>query len=203
VIPGEVRNEPSERTLRASWPVSSTSSRTAQSRGDSPSTSRSPAGTSSVETRSAGRNWRTSRMSLSVVIATTAQAPGWRTISQSPVGQVSISRRRYLPRNASRDAAGAARSSGGDDDGLLRSRSPERRRGTDELPEQRMWMRRQGAELRVELSGDEEGMVRKLDDLHETPVLRVARHDQAATLERLLIERVHLEAVAVPLVDDR
>src|SRR5436190_5764180 len=142
-------------------------------------------------------------MSPSAVIATTAHAPGWRTISQSPVGQVSISRRRYLPWKPSRDAAGAGRSSGGDDDGLLRSRSPERRGRTDELPEQRVRTRRPGTELRVELSRDEEGMVRKLDDLHEAPVLRLARHDQAAALERLLVERVDLESVAVPFVDDR
>src|SRR5205085_11097924 len=98
--------------------------------------------------------------------------------------------------------AGAGSAAGRGDDGLAGWRPTERRGRTDELSEQRMRMRRPGTELGVELARDEEGVVGKLDDLHETHVLRVARDHDAAALERLLMDRVDLPPVTVPLVDD-
>ena len=65
-------------------PTSSTSSRWAVSSGSSPSTSRMPAGSSTMERSSAGRYWSTSTTdacpSGSKSSGTTATAPGDRTM---------------------------------------------------------------------------------------------------------------------------
>ena len=57
-------------------------------------------------------------------------------------------------------------------------------------------------ELGVELAGHEPRVVLELDDLDEPAVGRLAGQEHAGRLERLAVAVVHLEAVAMPLVDD-
>src|SRR5678809_1078668 len=64
--------------------------------------------------------------------------------------------------------------------------------GIDEGAEKRMRLHRLALELRVELAGEEIGMVRDLDDLDEPLVGRLARHLQAAALEVIHVLAVHL-----------
>src|SRR4051812_17993709 len=74
-------------------------------------------------------------------------------------------------------------------------------RRRDEAVEQRvrpLWAR---LELRVELAGDEPRVIRQLHDLHQPAVWRLTGQDHARRLERLAEAVVHLEAMAVPLVD--
>ena len=54
----------------------------------------------------------------------------------------------------------------------------------------------------MELTGDEPRMIGELDDLDEAPVRRLAGQDHAGGLKRLAVAVVHLEAMAVSLVDD-
>src|SRR6476660_666492 len=86
-------------------------------------------------------------------------------------------------------------------DGLAgpRPRAVERR--ADEAAEERSRPRRPGLELRVELARDEPGMVRELDDLHETALLEGPAHDEAGVDEPVAERVVDLVAVPVPLVD--
>ena len=80
------------------------------------------------------------------------------------------------------------------------SRTGERR--LDEPVEQRVRPLRPGLELGVELAGHEPRVVLELDDLDEPAVGRLAAQQHARRLERLAVAVVHLEAVAVALVDD-
>ena len=57
-------------------------------------------------------------------------------------------------------------------------------------------------ELGMELAGHEPRMVPELDDLDQPAVGRLPGQDHAGRLERLAIAVVHLEAVAMALVDD-
>ena len=59
-----------------------------------------------------------------------------------------------------------------------------------------------GLELGVELAGHEPRMVRQLDDLDQAAIGRLTGQHHARTLERRAIAVVHLEPVAVSLVDD-
>ena len=72
----------------------------------------------------------------------------------------------------------------------------------DEAVEQRVRALRPGLELGVELAGDEPRVVAQLDDLDEAAVGRHAGQEHARALEGLAVAVVHLEPVAVPLVDD-
>ena len=92
-----------------------------------------------------------------------------------------------------------------------RPRSPPSRRltsrrhpagGTDELAEQRLRARRARVELGVELRGDEERVVRQLDDLDEALVRRGAAHHEPLVLDPATEHVVDLVAMAVALVDD-
>src|SRR5262249_61587309 len=74
-------------------------------------------------------------------------------------------------------------------------------RGFDEGCEQRVRLPRPRAELGVELAGDEEGVVRQLDDLHELLLGPDARNAKPSLLERVEVVVVHLVAVAMPLAD--
>src|SRR5690606_25228010 len=56
-------------------------------------------------------------------------------------------------------------------------------RGAHEADEQRVAVARRGQELRVRLAGDEPGMVRQLDHLHQQVVHRLGRDHQAGVLE--------------------
>ena len=92
------------RIRRGVKPVSSCSSRRAQSRGSSPGSSL-PAGISTVTLSSAVRYWRTRTILPDSVRATTAAAPGWRTMSRPvrrPLGNSTSRERtsRILPRHA-------------------------------------------------------------------------------------------------------
>ena len=99
--PQDVTIDVKKRMRPALKPVSSCSSRLAQSSGSSPGSSL-PAGISTVTRSMAVRYWRTSTILPLSVSATTAAAPGWRTISRAlrrPLGS-STSRRwtsRILP----------------------------------------------------------------------------------------------------------
>ena len=73
----------------------------------------------------------------------------------------------------------------------------------DEATEQRRRSRRAGLELRVELAGDEPGMVGELDDLDQEPFLERARDDEAACDELVAVVVVDLVAMAMALVDRR
>src|SRR3990172_9470669 len=72
----------------------------------------------------------------------------------------------------------------------------------DEGGEERMRLPRPGAQLRVELAGHEPGMVGELDDLHELLLGPEARDPEAVLFQVLEVLVVHLEAVAVALLDD-
>ena len=61
---------------------------------------------------------------------------------------------------------------------------------------------RPALELGMELAGDEPRVVGQLDDLDEAAVRRLAGQHHARGLERLAVAVVHLEAVAMALVDD-
>src|SRR3954453_3728651 len=76
-------------------------------------------------------------------------------------------------------------------------------RGGHEIAEERLRAKRPRLELRVELRGDEERVVRQLDDLHEPLVRRGARAHEAGLLEPLAQVVVHLVAVSMALVDHR
>src|ERR1700730_15407598 len=62
---------------------------------------------------------------------------------------------------------------------------------------------RPGAKLRVELRGDEPGMVTQLDYLDQAVIRRGSAEDHARFPHRLAIRIVELETMPVPLVDDR
>src|SRR5262245_65984869 len=66
--------------------------------------------------------------------------------------------------------------------------------GFDEGCEQRVRLPRPRAELGVELAGDEEGVVRQLDDLHELLLGPDARNAKPSLLERVEVVVVHLVA---------
>ena len=57
-------------------------------------------------------------------------------------------------------------------------------------------------ELGVELAGHEPRVVLQLDDLDEPAVRRLTAQEHPGGLERLAVAVVHLEPMAVPLVDD-
>src|SRR5215468_5886872 len=84
------------------------------------------------------------------------------------------------------------------------SRSPALavQRGLDEGAEERMRVPRAGAELRVELAGDEPRVVRQLDDLDELLLRPDPRDPQPGLLEVGQVVVVHLVTVAVALADD-
>src|SRR5439155_6172232 len=92
-----------------------------------------------------------------------------------------------------------ARNIGGN--GLARGRREGDRR-PDEPGEERMRPVGPAAELGMELAGHEPGVVLQLDDLDEAAVRRLAGHDHARGLERRTVVVLHLEAVAMALVDD-
>src|SRR5262249_38042545 len=76
-------------------------------------------------------------------------------------------------------------------------------RCVDETVEQWGRARRARLELRVELAGDEPGMIRQLDDLDQPPLLERSRHDEASVDQLLSIAVVDLVTVAVRLEDHR
>ena len=76
-------------------------------------------------------------------------------------------------------------------------------RRRDELAKQRRRALGAGLELGMELRGEEERMIGKLDRLHEPVVRGGARHRQTRALQALAQQVVDLVAVAVALVDDR
>ena len=88
----------------------------------------------------------------------------------------------------------------GDEDRLAAVADGEGRR--HEPVEQRVRPLGPRLELRVELAGHEPRVVLELDDLDEPAVGRLAGQHHAGRLERLAVAVVHLEAVAMPLVDD-
>src|SRR6266511_1775944 len=71
----------------------------------------------------------------------------------------------------------------------------------DEADEERMRLQRLALELRVELAGEEVGMLRQLDDLDVGAVGRASRDAQSGAGEQLLIFAVELVAVAMALAD--
>ena len=73
----------------------------------------------------------------------------------------------------------------------------------DEAEEQRVRVLRFRLEFRMELHGDEPGMVAKLDDLGELLVRIDAGDHEAGRLEVTLIVRVEFVAMAMPLADKR
>src|SRR5687768_8600595 len=75
------------------------------------------------------------------------------------------------------------------------------RRG-HEPGEERVRLPRARAELRMELAGHEERMLRNLDELDELLLRPHARYPEAALLELAQVVVVHLVAVAVALLDD-
>ena len=101
-------------------------------------------------------------------------------------------------------AVGSARGAGVDparlELGLAAVR--DRDRGGDEAVEQRMRPLGPALELGMELAGHEPRVVLQLDDLDEPPVGRLAGQEHAGRLERLAVAVVHLEAMAMALVDD-
>src|SRR3990172_6370498 len=74
--------------------------------------------------------------------------------------------------------------------------------GLDEGGEERVRLPRPGAQLRVELAGHEPGVVGELDDFHELLLGPEARDPEAVLFQVLEVVVVHLEAVAVALLDD-
>src|SRR5450759_693594 len=70
-------------------------------------------------------------------------------------------------------------------------------RGSHEAAEERVRPIRSAAELRVELGGDEPGVVPQLDDLDEPPVGRLAREDHAGGIEKRAIAVVDFETMAM------
>src|SRR5262245_60756160 len=131
----------------------------------SPSTSNSPAGTSSSSCLIGTRNCRTRITSRAGVIGTTATALYLRRTSHSPIpGHDSVTTERYRPANATRDAAGSGIGgrSARHDDPLAGAGAfaPVRDRGTDEFAEQRVRPCRTRPEFGVELAGHEERVVR-------------------------------------------
>ena len=84
---------------------------------------------------------------------------------------------------------------------LTRARRARARR-FDEAGEERVRIPRARAELRMELAGDEVGMLGQLDDLDELLLGPEARHAQPVLLEPRQVVVVDLVAVAVALLDD-
>src|SRR6266540_1777345 len=194
---------PSNSIDRWRYPVSSNSSRAAQSSGSSPSTSRIPAGISVRARRMAGRNCRTNRTSPSEVTGRTAAAPGWRTTSKSWPSQDSTWTRISRPVKASLDDRGCTEApSAGDGDGALGRGGPTGVRRSHELPEERVRPRGPGPELWMELPPHEERVVRELDDLDQSSVRREPREHQSVLREDLLVVGVDLVAVLMTLVHD-
>src|SRR5262249_59578062 len=74
--------------------------------------------------------------------------------------------------------------------------------GSHESGEERVWLPRPRAELRVELPGHEVRMLGDLDDLDELLFRPDAGHAEPGLLEPGEIVIVHLVAVAVALLDD-
>src|SRR5689334_9477728 len=73
---------------------------------------------------------------------------------------------------------------------------------SNEVAEQRMRTGRAALELRVELRGDEERMIRQLDHFTELVVDRRSTDAETCCFELLAVPVVHFEAVAVALEDD-
>ena len=78
----------------------------------------------------------------------------------------------------------------------------QRERRRHEPVEQRVRALRPALELGVELAGHEPRVVAQLDDLDQAAIGRHARQEHARALEGLAVAVVHLEPVAVTLVDD-
>src|SRR5579859_1652658 len=74
--------------------------------------------------------------------------------------------------------------------------------GGDEAFEQRMRLVRFAQKFRVELSGDEEWMVRQFDDFHELTVRRQAAEDETRLLKFVAVGVVEFVAMPVAFVDD-
>src|SRR5574337_138235 len=74
--------------------------------------------------------------------------------------------------------------------------------GLDERREERVGFPRPRSELRVELAGDEPGMVGQLDDLHELLLGPESGDVEAVFLEVLEVVVVHLVPMPVSLLDD-
>src|SRR5205809_4806879 len=75
-------------------------------------------------------------------------------------------------------------------------------RRLDEIAEKRMRPVGSRAELRVELAGNEPGVVGELDDLDQAAVRREPAEDHPGLAHHLAVLVVELEAVTMPLVDD-
>src|SRR5258708_36159940 len=83
-----------------------------------------------------------------------------------------------------------------------RALAPARRcRRRDEAGEQRMRARRPRLELGMELTPDEPGMRRQLDDLHELSVRRQPAEPHTVVYEKVAILIRHLVAVTMALAD--
>src|SRR5205823_2133712 len=73
----------------------------------------------------------------------------------------------------------------------------------DEVAEERRRPGRPRLELRMELAGDEPGMVGELDDLDESSGLEGPGHDETCVNECRPVVVVDLVAMTVSFVDDR
>ena len=73
--------------------------------------------------------------------------------------------------------------------------------GGDEVTEERVRVRRAGAEFRVKLDTDEEGVVLQLHDLGQTAVRRVSADNESGFGQAVAKGVVDLEAVAMSLGD--
>src|SRR5665213_1095118 len=199
----------------AAKPTSSASSRLAVSSKGSPSTSHVPAGISSSHRSTAGRYWRHSTTVRASVTATTATAPGWRTMSRSkgtPSGSRNVARctRMNQPRwtvssprgvKTGRSVPGASPASadGTDVDQVRVPALGPGQSGADQLPEQRVGLVGAALELGMGLGPDPERVARQLDELDQPAVGRDAGTDQTGCFEMPAVAGIHLVAVAVAL----
>ena len=71
-----------------------------------------------------------------------------------------------------------------------------------EFSKERMRVEGFRTEFRMELNGDEPGVVREFDDLDELAVRRFSGHEESVLCECLLIRPVELVAMPMPFVND-
>jgi len=73
--------------------------------------------------------------------------------------------------------------------------------GADERGKERVWREGLGLELRVELTAEEPGMIRRFDDFHVMAVGRSPSDFQAGADQGRLVIAIELVAMAVALAD--
>src|SRR5665213_3775815 len=202
----------------AAKPTSSASSRLAVSSKGSPSTSHVPAGISSSHRSTAGRYWRHSTTVRASVTATTATAPGWRTMSRSkgtPSGSRNVARCTRMNQpwwtvsspvgvktGSSVPGASPASADGTDVDQMGVPTLRPGQGGADQPLEQRVGLIGAALELGMGLGAHPVRVTRQLDELDEATVGRDTRANQPGFFEALAVAGVHFVAVAVPLGHD-